>query len=192
MKGAVAKRQAPTARDGQPAGFGVVGRAAALLTVALPVAFVLALPTALLLLIGLLPTLATFVIDDSRQRYAARCVGAFNLCGVAPFLGELWTGSNDLNGLVTVIADVYAWLVMYGAATIGWLLYISMPPLLNVILTNRDERRTAQLRELQQRLVQEWGPGVGRHVEHGMLSGSAAPMAKSTAGDGKPPEAGSA
>jgi hypothetical protein len=164
----MANRPANEASERRPAGRGLSGGIVLLLLFIVPAVFALALPTALLLLVGILPTLVVVAVDDSEQFCAVRSVGALNLCGIAPFIGELWTGSNDLAGLIAVIANVQAWLIMYGAATIGWTLYISMPPLVNVILTVRDEARITQLRELQQGLIQEWGPGVGRFVDRAM------------------------
>jgi hypothetical protein len=66
--------------------------------------------------------------------------------------------------IVALIVDrsprKYAWLVMYSAAAIGWLLYLGLPPLVSMFLRIHADQRTSSLRTSQAALVKEWGKGV--------------------------------
>ena len=135
------------------------------LMVAVPLAVIYALPTVLLLVVGMLPTLVAMLTDRSGQRFAGRCVGTLNFCGVIPAMTDLWTGIHTLDGLLDTLMNVYVWLFMYGAAAIGWMLYYSISPVVNVVLTIRAEREIVRLRSRLTQLEKLWGPGVTRHVK---------------------------
>lgn len=139
--------------------------ALAMMAVALAIAF--ALPSVLLLVIGMAPTIVALGLEHGRTRGIGRSVGTLNLCGVAPYLGQLWIGDHGLVGLGALLAAADTWLFMYGAAGLGWLLCYSMPAAVAMYLGVRDERRVRQLRSRRQALVKEWGPGVGRMIEPG-------------------------
>ena len=56
-------------------------------------ASVVALPTIILLGLGMIPTFVAFKIDPYRRlRYATRCVGSMNLTGAMPYVLQLWGG----------------------------------------------------------------------------------------------------
>ncbi|MDA0340832.1 MAG: hypothetical protein O3B74_04445, partial [Proteobacteria bacterium] len=52
---------------------------------------VFTLPTVLILSVGMLPTLAAYIVDRRREKYTTLCVGSMNFVGVIPFLATLWT-----------------------------------------------------------------------------------------------------
>ncbi len=58
--------------------------------VAVP-ASVVALPTVLVLAAGMVPSMVALVVDRAPNRTAGITVGSLNLCGVMPFLLELWS-----------------------------------------------------------------------------------------------------
>lgn len=118
------------------------------------------LPTIALLLFGLLPTLVAAIVDRSPSRYAWLSVGGSNFAGVSPYLFRLWFGDHSLENALAMLADVFVLLVMYGAASVGWLLFMAAPPVVGTVLTLTSERRVAALRHNQRRIVEEWGEGV--------------------------------
>ncbi len=123
-----------------------------------------ALPMVMLILIGMLPTIVAYIIDRNPQKNAAFCVGGMNLIGVFPYIIDLW---SDISfALATnILTDVFAWAVMYGAAGFGWMLYSSLPPVIANILTAISQRRIAQLRAKQRRLIEEWGEDIATDSE---------------------------
>ncbi len=126
----------------------------------------LALPQVLILAIGMLPTwVAVFLVDQSKEKYASFCVGGLNFCGTLPFLIDVWTGANTTMSAVLVLTDVFSLLIMYGAAAIGWTLFMFVPPFAAMGLHVLNERKIAQLRERQKKLIEDWGDGVTEPID---------------------------
>lgn len=118
------------------------------------------LPTILILGIGMLPTLGAMLSDRRKEKYATLCVGAMNFTGVLPFMIRLWTEDHSYERAFVVIADPFTWLVMYGAAAVGWAIYFVAPGIVGMFIGMRTEQRIQRLRRRQRDLVEEWGPGV--------------------------------
>jgi len=118
------------------------------------------LPTVLILGIGMLPTVAAMLTDRRKEKYATLCVGCMNFTGVIPFMIKLWTEDHSYENAFRVIADPFTWLVMYGAAAIGWAIYFVAPGIIGMFIGMRTEQRIQSLRRRQRDLVEEWGPGV--------------------------------
>lgn len=122
----------------------------------LVVSMIVALPTVIILMIGMIPTAVAFFVDRHRHKAAAICVAGLNFAGVAPFIATLWHTTNTVGHSLAIVADVYAWLAMYGAAALGWLLYLGLPPLALGIIKIRGEQRIAALRAQQAKLREDW------------------------------------
>jgi hypothetical protein len=125
---------------------------------------VVALPTVTLLFIGMLPTVVAYLIDRTRQKYATFCVGGMNFCGVFPYVLDLWNGIHSMSGAFRILTDVFALLLMYGAAAFGWALFASIPPVVVSVLTVMAQRRVSTLRTNQRRIIEEWGEEVAKVV----------------------------
>lgn len=124
------------------------------------VLLVAALPTALMLTLALLPTVVAMVTDRSETRSATISIGALNLAGTWPFLLKLWTTGHTVIDAMQIILNPTAWLIIYAAAGVGWLLYVSFPALVSACMAMFAGRRLAQLRAQQKQLIEEWGPEV--------------------------------
>lgn len=128
---------------------------------------IFALPTMLVLTIGLLPTLVAFVVDINPRKYAARSVGFLNFAGTLPFLVTLWSGSHDLVSAMKILTDVFAWLVIYSAAAGGWLIYMAMPSFAGFLMEFHAARRASALEAQRAKLIKEWGEGIDRNRRPG-------------------------
>jgi hypothetical protein len=126
---------------------------------ALPILAVL-LPSLLVLSICLLPTLGAYVADRYRDKALAVTVGLLNLCGALPALGELWANGQTMHAAGEVLGDVFLWLVAYGAAGIGWLIFMMTPPIVQAYYSLSGRARIDELRRRQETLVETWGPDV--------------------------------
>ena len=116
-----------------------------------------ALPTTILLAVGMTPSLVALVIDVTPGRYLARCVAGLNVAGTVPFIGTLWSGVNDISSAIAIVSDPFAWLTMYGAAAIGWLLFLGLPGVVTMLRSLNAKRRVNALRAIQKELMREWG-----------------------------------
>ena len=121
---------------------------------------VFTLPTVLILGIGMLPTVAAMISDRRKEKYATLCVGCMNFVGVLPFMIKLWTEDHSYDNAFKVIGDPFTWLVMFGAAALGWAIYFVAPGIAGMFIGMRNEQRVQRLRRRQRDLVEEWGPGV--------------------------------
>jgi len=126
---------------------------------------VISLPTVLLLLFGMLPTIVAWVIDRSQQKYATFCVCGMNFSGVFPFLSDVWFKDHSTDAAVRILTNVFDLMVIYGAAAFGWMMFIAVPPVITQFISAMLQRRVQVLRAQQQTIVEEWGEGVSMLVE---------------------------
>jgi len=119
-----------------------------------------ALPLCLLLLAGLLPTVVAVVIDTHRRRYLARTVGAMNLAGVTPASLHMWEAGISFGSLQQIVDSPYTWLVMYGSAGLGWMLYFCVPPIVAMVIDVKVDETKRRLEARTKVLIEEWGEEV--------------------------------
>lgn len=119
-----------------------------------------AMPTMLIIMAAMIPTFVAWLTDTEAGKYSAFCVGAFNICGTIPFLVELWTGKHSLMQAGVILRDPNTWLVMYGAAAVGWLFYFIAPVFAVVYITVRDDRQTQLVKAELANLEKEWGAEI--------------------------------
>lgn len=142
------------AKSGGGLGTNLVG-----LSVLLGLLFVVT-PTALLLAVGMAPTLVAVFIDRTPGNYAARCVGACNLAGVLPALRSLWVEGHYMATAKMLLNDPLIWMQMYGAAAVGWFLFWGIPTMAVFFSNARRERQVKRLQDRQGAWAGEWGRGI--------------------------------
>jgi hypothetical protein len=118
------------------------------------------LPSTILLALGMIPTVVAYVVDRDPDKTAPMTVGGLNFAGVVAFLINLWQAGHSMAALSKVLTDPFAWLVMYGAAGLGWAIYYGVPPAVVGWVVLRAESRIAQRIEEQRELVDLWGTEV--------------------------------
>ena len=121
-----------------------------------------ALPTVILLTVGMVPTLVAYIVDRNPMKYASRTVGYLNFCGCLPYALGLWTGDHSVDAVIGILVDPFAWFAMYGAAAVGWLIYYSTPPVVAAWMAVNHEIRQQALKSRQAELTNEWGNTVRR------------------------------
>ncbi|MEM6492371.1 MAG: hypothetical protein AAF684_10795 [Pseudomonadota bacterium] len=164
------KKQAPPASSG-------VFNFKNLLTVLVSIAFLIFFfPTCLVLGVSLIPSIVAFVVDQSKGKFLFRCVLSMNACGALPALTDLWVAGHDLDAVTTVVTDVWYYLYAYGAAGFGWVLYGGVPKLIASYVSLKAQNRVKELREFQNKLIDEWGQDVARQVRGAGAVGGAEPL----------------
>jgi hypothetical protein len=123
------------------------------------------LPSTILLAVGMIPTVVAYVVDRDPDKTAPMTVGGLNFAGVLTFLISLWQAGHTMAAMTRVLTDPFAWLVMYGAAGLGWVLYYGIPPAVAGWVILRAEARIAQRIEEQRELTALWGTDVNGIVE---------------------------
>lgn len=149
-----------------------MGKSTALMVFCGVIAFIIAaLPSVIIVLVGMIPTVVAYIIDLTPGRYAARCVAGLNIAGVVPFLNRLWTSTNDLPSAIGIVTDVYAWLAFYAASGVGWLLFASLPGIVASFKTYSAKRNANALRARLEELKGEWGDEISGNTPEGEREG---------------------
>ena len=142
---------------------GRIAKHSASATVAIALVTVLAvtaLPLCILLLSGLVPTMVATVVDRYRAKYLTRTVGFMNAAGLAPLIVQLWSNGPTMDAVAGILSRPINWLMMYGAAGIGWVLFLGMPTLARVFVDIRADQLQRELKARADQLVEEWGEEV--------------------------------
>ena len=117
-------------------------------------------PSSLLILsLGMLPSLVAYFCDRTEQKYALFCVGGLNFCGTFPFILKL-TDDHSFSAAMHIMSDVFSLAIIFAAAGFGWMMFLSIPPVVSSFLTVLAESRVKTLRVIQKRIVDEWGSDV--------------------------------
>lgn len=133
-----------------------------------------ALPSVIVVCVGMLPAVVAAVIDRTEKRHAVFSVSSLNFAGVFPFLLGVWTGDNSVSQALNAVTSAFALSVMYAAAALGWLLYLAVPPVIAQFLSALAQRRVDALHAAQRTVIEKWGPEAagGDDVSHlGLASG---------------------
>ena len=134
-----------------------------ILMISLALAFgLIFLPTVIFLAFAMLPTAAAYIVDKKPAKYEWICVGGLNFAGASPFLMNLWMGRHTVEAASAMLTDVFTLMAMYGAAGVGWLMFMALPPVIGVFMQMKAQRRVAVLKATQARLIATWGPEVGK------------------------------
>lgn len=129
----------------------------------LPVIAVL-LPSCIVITVNMVPTIVAYVVDRSYEKYLAITVGLLNVCGTLPVVAELWQQGQSYDAALRLSSSPFHWLMAYGAAAIGWVVYLGLPPILGHYYMITSQARLHNHQHKQQILVQAWGDEVRGEV----------------------------
>jgi hypothetical protein len=129
----------------------------------LPVVAIL-MPSCIVLAIDMAPTIVAYVVDRTREKYLAITVGLLNLCGALPAEVALWQRGQSYAAAMDIASDAFFWLMAYGAAAVGWVIYLMLPPMLRHYYGTTTQARLLSHRRKQQTLVETWGEEVAGEI----------------------------
>ncbi|MCB1538500.1 MAG: hypothetical protein H6865_00240 [Rhodospirillales bacterium] len=112
----------------------------------------------IILVAGMMPTLAANLVDKSRQKSRAISVGMMNFAGCLPFLLELWMGTqpNSLDAAVGIIMQPKTVIIIYIMAAAGYAIESTVT---GMVATLKQQQAQARLREIDRQLkalVERW------------------------------------
>jgi hypothetical protein len=128
------------------------------------IALGVALPTGLLLLVGLLPAAVAFMSDIHPEKTTARPVLCLNLAGLLPALKTLWLGGHDIRALASILGDPMTLLLAYGAAAFGFALARTIPYGVLLTLEAKAAATIKLLEARQEELRAAWGDAVAEEA----------------------------
>ena len=149
-----AKKRVPPRRrkSGDGNGLGV------LFAMAIVVLFFINRNTAILVFLGLAPTLVlgfTGKGDNKTQRLM--CVGFANASGIMFLIKDVWVNPALFDRM---IMDPNNWIIMWGAAAIGYALNYVGPMIAAMIMQGLAQDRVKNINQQKQELVEMWGHEV--------------------------------
>jgi hypothetical protein len=125
----------------------------------MPVALLL-LPSTLVLLVAMVPTMAARVVDPAPGRQLTITVGSLNFAGALWFMHDLWSAGQSFSAIMPTLSDMIGWLAALVGAGMGWAIYSLMPIVTRSIATTKSNLRLRSVRKSQEELVEEWGDPV--------------------------------
>lgn len=139
----------------------VVASRILLILLLFPLSFVL-LPTMLFLSFSMLPTWVSMLFGRNRRqyRYCWLCVGGLNLAGSAHYIFQMWFGEHTIEAASRLLTGVVPLVAAFGAAAFGWLIFLSIPPIVATYMHVLSQHRITHLKDVQNRLVEEWGNSI--------------------------------
>lgn len=132
-------------------------------------------PTCMVLGAGMAPTFAAYLFDRSREKYQALAVGMLNFCGCLPAVAELWARGHSLQSALETLGSPMTWLFAFGAAAIGCLIHVGMPPIVAAYYAHASESRLRDLLIKQKELIEVWGEEVQAQAKAAAESGEDTP-----------------
>jgi len=124
-----------------------------------PVALLL-LPSTLVLIPAMVPTLVARVVDPAPGRHLTITVGALNFAGALWFMYDLWSAGQSFSAIAPTLGDMLGWLSALVGAGMGWMIYSVMPSISRGIANTKSTVRMNRLRKAQEELVEQWGDPV--------------------------------
>lgn len=115
----------------------------------------------LFVIIGLLPSIVAYFMDVTSNRHNFKTVFACNLTGMLPYLGTmLQNGPASQAVLQSVMGDMNAWLIIYGAAMMGMLLVKICPQIAQFLIVGIAHTQIGHIEHVQKKIENEWGEEV--------------------------------
>jgi hypothetical protein len=135
-----------------------------LICLVMPVALLL-LPSTLVLIPAMVPTLVARVVDPAPGRHLTITVGSLNFAGALWFMHDLWSEGQSFAAIVPTLGDMLGWLAALVGAGAGWAIYSLMPIVSRSIANAKSNLRLNRVRKAQEELVEAWGDPVrGGHT----------------------------
>ncbi len=110
--------------------------------------------------IGMMPCIVAYYMDVSKHRYTFQSVFAANLAGMMPFITKLLLKGPSSVMLQEMMGSFSTWLIIYGAAFIGWLLVKVCPIAAQMMVHGMHQTQVLHYDWLQRKLEAEWGEEV--------------------------------
>lgn len=124
------------------------------------IAFTYGLPTSMIIISGLLPTLLCLLADREKGKIMTITVGALNLAAVMPAVFRLWQRGHTFENSADILSSPLTWLMFLLGALLGWLMAQAIPFMFVALISAKDKMSLDRIRIRQKQLIDEWGSAV--------------------------------
>ncbi|PCJ27360.1 MAG: hypothetical protein COA94_04160 [Rickettsiales bacterium] len=104
----------------------------------------------------MLPTIFAIFYDRNRHRCLSATVCSFNLIGVLPYMIRIWESSSVDYLAKQLLTNIDTWMMIYGTAFIGQLLYVSMPVLIVKLYEAKTKVHISNYQNQHKELCAKW------------------------------------
>ncbi|MGM0423075.1 MAG: hypothetical protein ACQEQL_08280 [Pseudomonadota bacterium] len=118
------------------------------------------LPSTIVLSVLMLPTLVAAVMDANKPKALSLTIGALNLAGASTAWFELLRQGHRIAIAQEIAMDPQNVFIAYGAAFVGWFLYMNVTALVAKVISRRAAMRIRSIDKRQNELKDIWGPAV--------------------------------
>ncbi len=115
---------------------------------------------AVIIVIGMIPTVVAAIVDRTEGRMRTLTIGAINFAGCAPFIVEVFNKGNNIETAIHYIIQPRTIVVMYFAAAMGYLIDWAMTGIVSSIMVQRSKSRLKEIHKQQKELTERWGHEV--------------------------------
>lgn len=119
---------------------------------------------AIVLAIGMLPTLVAGIVDRSKGKVKTLTVGSMNFAGCAPFIVDIWKRGGTFEVAMGYLIQPQTIVIIFLAAAMGYLIDWAMTGIVSSIMVQRARKRLKDIEVHQKDLVERWGPEVSGSV----------------------------
>lgn len=115
---------------------------------------------AVILLIGMIPSIVSLIVDRTKGKSRTMTVAAVNFAGCTPFLVEVFLDGNDMSTAIEYILEPRTIVVMYLAAGMGYLIDWAMTGIVSSIMVQKAKGRLREIEKQKKEMIERWGPEV--------------------------------
>lgn len=127
-----------------------------LMVVAMAAAALYSIDAVIIMAIGVMPTIVLgFTGKGEFKNERLQCVGFCNLAGIMPFMYQA-----KMRGWEVIVSDILSFVLMYGAAAVGYALVYVGPMVAAFVLQGLNEDRLKKIAQQRQALVELWSHEV--------------------------------
>ena len=116
-------------------------------------------------IIAMLPSIVAYYMDVTTERYLFKTIFGLNLAGLLPSLGKMLTAGHSSALLQATMGNIGNWMMIYGAAMVGWLLIEICPMIANAMIVGFHNTQITRISRSQNKIQEEWGPEVRQMSE---------------------------
>ena len=111
-------------------------------------------------IIAMLPSIVAYYMDVTVERYRFKTIFACNMCGVMPYIEKMLYSGPSSAVLQSIMSNVVHWVLIFGAALVGWLLSEICPMISQVLVGSMHQAHISRIERMQRKIEGEWGQEV--------------------------------
>lgn len=123
------------------------------------------IPYTIVIGLGLLPSLITWLVDRDRAKLTAVTVLALNAAALMPSLIHVWESGGTMSAALELMASPLTWILILLGVLAGWVFSQGVPALVVGVIITRERAQANRMRERQKQLIEEWGSAVAEGVD---------------------------